>query len=125
MVNISPAAVAEIKRIKLNRKIPDAYLRLIVKSGGCLDFFYDLQFESPAEINRSSTDQSDRLIEVDSISLVVDTQSWKYVEFLKLDYAEDLMGGGFRFHNPQNKKTCGCGISFPKSVSNSPGEKVS
>ncbi|MEN9565232.1 MAG: hypothetical protein RLZZ69_428, partial [Cyanobacteriota bacterium] len=59
------------------------------------------------------------------INLAIDPQSWKYVESLKLDYAEDLMGGGFRFHNPQNKKTCGCGISFPKSVSNSPGEKVS
>ncbi|MEY2830958.1 MAG: hypothetical protein RLZZ574_216 [Cyanobacteriota bacterium] len=124
MVNISPAAVAEIKRIKLNRKIPDAYLRLVVKSGGCLDFFYDLQFESKVEIAHQ-TNKSDRLIEVDGISLVVDNQSWKYVEFLKLDYAEDLMGGGFRFHNPQNQKTCGCGISFPKSVSNSPVEKVS
>lgn len=124
MVNISPAAVAEIKRIKLNRKIPDAYLRLVVKSGGCLDFFYDLQFESKVEIAHQ-TNKSDRLIEVDGISLVVDTQSWKYVEFLKLDYAEDLMGGGFRFHNPQNHKTCGCGISFPKSISNSPVEKVS
>ena len=124
MVNISPAAVAEIKRIKLNRKIPDAYLRLVVKSGRCLDFFYDLQFESKIEIAHQ-TNKSDRLIEVDGISLVVDTQSWKYVEFLKLDYAEDLMGGGFRFHNPQNHKTCGCGISFPKSISNSPVEKVS
>lgn len=124
MVNISPAAVAEIKRIKLNRKIPDAYLRLVVKSGGCLDFFYDLQFESKVEIAHQ-TNKSDRLIEVDGISLVVDTQSWKYVEFLKLDYAEDLMGGGFRFHNPQNHKTCGCGISFPKSISNSLVEKVS
>jgi iron-sulfur cluster assembly protein len=119
MVNISPAAVAEIKRIKLNRKIPDAYLRLVVKLGGCLDFFYDLQFESKVEIDQSQTDKSDRLIEVDGISLVVDSQSWKYVEFLKLDYAEDLMGGGFRFNNPQNQKTCGCGISFPKPVSNS------
>jgi iron-sulfur cluster assembly protein len=125
MVNISPSAVAEIKRIKLNRKIPDAYLRLVVKSGGCLDFFYDLQFESQVKIDRSPTDQSDRLIEVDGINLAIDPQSWKYVESLKLDYAEDLMGGGFRFHNPQNKKTCGCGISFPKSVSNSPVEKVS
>jgi iron-sulfur cluster assembly protein len=115
MVNISPAAVAEIKRIKLNRKIPDAYLRLGVKSGGCLDFFYALTFESAIKIDVPQTDQSDRLLEIDGINLAIDPQSWKYVESLKLDYAEDLMGGGFRFHNPQNKKTCGCGISFAKS----------
>jgi iron-sulfur cluster assembly accessory protein len=125
MVNISPAAVAEIKRIKLNRKIPDAYLRLVVKSGGCLDFFYDLQFESQVETDGSQTDKSDRLLEINGINLAIDPQSWKYVESLKLDYAEDLMGGGFRFNNPQNPKTCGCGISFPKPVSNSPVEKVS
>ncbi len=116
MVKISPAAVAEIQRIKLNRKIPDAYLRLIVKPGGCLDFFYDLTFESEVKTNESQAAQSDRRLEVNGINLVVDFQSWKHVEFLQLDYAEDLMGGGFRFHNPQQPKTCGCGISFPKSA---------
>jgi iron-sulfur cluster assembly protein len=116
MVNISPAAVEEIERIKLNRQIPDAYLRLVVKSGGCLDFFYDLTLESKVKIDEPQTDKSDRLLEINGISLVVDPQSWKYVEFLKLDYAEDLMGGGFRFHNPQSKKTCGCGISFPQAT---------
>jgi iron-sulfur cluster assembly protein len=112
MVDITPAAVAEIERIKLNRKIPDAHLRLMVKSGGCLEFFYDLTFESEVKIDKSQTAQSDRLFEVNGISLVVDPQSWKYIEFLKLDYAEDLMGGGFRFYNTQKQKTCGCGISF-------------
>jgi Fe-S cluster assembly iron-binding protein IscA len=29
-----------------------------------------------------------------------------------LDYSEDLMGGGFRFHNPNAIETCGCGNSF-------------
>jgi iron-sulfur cluster assembly protein len=118
MVNITPAAVAEIKRIQLNRQMTDAPLRLMVKEGGCLDFFYDLSLvsrESRVELDDPQTAKSDRLLEVNGISLVVDSQSWQYVESLNLDYAEDLMGGGFRFHNPQNKKTCGCGISFPRS----------
>ncbi|MGL5832792.1 MAG: HesB/IscA family protein [Waterburya sp.] len=115
MVNITPAAVAEIKRIQLNRQMTDAPLRLMVKEGGCLDFFYDLTFESKVELDELQAAKGDRLLEVNGISLVVDSQSWQYVESLNLDYAEDLMGGGFRFHNPQRKKTCGCGISFPKS----------
>jgi iron-sulfur cluster assembly protein len=118
MVNITPAAVAEIKRIQLNRQITDTPLRLMVKEGGCLDLFYDLTFElreSRVELDDPQTAKSDRLLEVNGISLVVDSQSWQYIESLNLDYAEDLMGGGFRFHNPQNKKTCGCGISFPRS----------
>jgi iron-sulfur cluster assembly protein len=115
MVNITPAAVAEIKRIQLNRQMTDASLRLMVKVGGCLDFVYDLTFESRVELDESQTSKSDRFLEVNGINLVVDDQSWQYIESLNLDYAEDLMGGGFRFHRPQSKKTCGCGISFPKS----------
>jgi iron-sulfur cluster assembly protein len=29
-----------------------------------------------------------------------------------LDYSEDLMGGGFRFHNPNAAQSCSCGNSF-------------
>lgn len=112
MIDISPAAVAEIRRIQLNQKDPDAYLRLAIKSGGCLGFFYDLALESSETIENKESRQDDYLLEVNGINCVIDPYSWKYLEFLKLDYAEDLMGGGFRFHNHQVKKTCGCGISF-------------
>ncbi|MEO1670246.1 MAG: iron-sulfur cluster assembly accessory protein [Cyanobacteria bacterium J06631_2] len=112
MVDISPAAVAEIKRIKLSRELPDIYLRLMVKSGGCLDFFYDLKFETIANVDDVPEESGDRLFEIAGVNVAINNQSWKYVESLQLDYVEDLMGGGFRFHNPQNKKTCGCGISF-------------
>lgn len=113
MVEISATAVAEIERLKRNRKMTDSALRLIVKAGGCLDFFYDLKLENyQNRVKDNSESASDRILEVNGISLVVDPQSWKYIEHLQLDYSEDLMGGGFRFHNPQIKKTCGCGISF-------------
>ena len=109
MVKISPSALAEIERLKLSRQIPDIYLRLTVKPGGCLDFFYDLEFESETNIEEL---EGDRILEIDGVKLAIDDGTWKYVESLKLDYAEDLMGGGFRFYNPHLKKTCGCGISF-------------
>lgn len=113
MVEISATAVAEIDRLKRNRQMTDSSLRLLVKSGGCLDFFYALELENiKHQVEDNSEEQSDRILEVNGVSLVVDPQSWKYIEHLKLDYSEDLMGGGFRFHNPQIKKTCGCGISF-------------
>lgn len=139
MVDISPTAIEEIKRIQLNRQIPDSPLRLIVKSGGCFGLYYDFEFDdrtssdgssvvksdaTPHQIKTlehthsrtSSHQESDRLIELNGINLVVNTQSWKYVEHLELDYSEDLMGGGFRFHNPQIEKTCGCGISFSEPI---------
>ena len=112
---LAPTAVAEIERIKLSRKSLDIYLRLSVKSGGCLDFFYNLSLET--KINNSESQNSDRQLEVKGVNLIVDEHSWEYIQHLKLDYAEDLMGGGFRFHNPQHQKTCGCGISFTQITS--------
>ena len=117
MVEISPAAVAEIERMQRHLQLPDSLLRVVVQPGGCLDFFYNLsldllEVDDNMEPNLAPDVKSDRLIEAQGINLIVDSQSWKFVENLKLDYAEDLMGGGFRFYNSQTKKVCGCGISF-------------
>ena len=138
MVEISLTAVAEIERIKRNRhRSSDSFLRLRVKSGGCSGLFYDLELEDTPETSQDNLDHqldeegdyphsrvdartganaipalNDRIIETQGIQLIVDAQSWQYIEHLKLDYSEDLMGGGFRFHNPRIKNTCGCGISF-------------
>ena len=114
MVDISPAAVTEIRRMQRCRQLPDSLLRIAIRPGGCLDFFYNLSFESQHKKSDFELN-GDLLIQARGINLVVDSQSWKFVENLKLDYAEDLMGGGFRFHNPQTKKACGCGISFTVS----------
>ena len=109
MINISPTAIKEIKRIQANATLGKSnFFRLAIKPGGCSGMFYDLQLET------EEPQQSDEhhLLEIEGVSLIVDRQSWKYIENLKLDYSEDLIGGGFRFNNPQVKDICGCGISF-------------
>lgn len=106
MLTFSPAAIREIKRLQQSRQQPDTILELKVSSGGCSGLFYVLDLVS------SPKSPSDRSIEIDGISVLVDSKSWQYIENLKVDYAEDLMGGGFRFNNPQAKQACGCGISF-------------
>ena len=110
MVEISSTAMTEIDRLKQTRQMADSFLRLRVKTGGCSGLFYDLELEDiPANLPNQ---ESDRTMEIQGVQVIVDPQSWQYVEHLQLDYSEDLMGGGFRFHNPQVKQTCGCGISF-------------
>lgn len=115
MVEIGSTAIAEIKRIQSNRPISGTSVRLSVKSGGCCGLFYELELEKPQSTrieSTSSQEKRDRLLEVAGIIFKVDEESWQYIEHLKLDYSEDLMGGGFRFSNPQIKQSCGCGISF-------------
>ena len=119
MLKISSSAVKEIKRIQQNRQKPDAFLKLAIISGGCSGFFYQLQLEDKSD--RHSTDSNhagnfteiDRF-EIDGIGVLVERRSRQYLDSLTIDYAEDLMGGGFRFsnNNSQIENVCGCGMSF-------------
>ncbi|MBE9006025.1 iron-sulfur cluster assembly accessory protein [Fortiea sp. LEGE XX443] len=104
MIQLSQAAKIEIARLK-SKQQPNALVRLAVKLGGCADLFYDMSFD---EIIK----EGDRTFEVNGLQIIIDNQSLKYVNGLVLDYSEDLMGGGFRFHNPQAVATCSCGNSF-------------
>lgn len=107
-IEISQAAAREISRIKLARNQPDSHLRLKVEQGGCSGLFYCLELESNSNLQESK----EHYFESNGISIVIDSVSYKYLNGLKLDYAEDLMGGGFRFQNPHAHNVCGCGISF-------------
>ncbi|MDC0835193.1 hypothetical protein AY599_24070 [Leptolyngbya valderiana BDU 20041] len=105
MIVLSPTAVREIARLKSKHSSAEARLRVRVREGGCATLYYDLNFD-----DQFGTD--DLTGEFEGIAIVVDAASRTYVEGLTIDYTEDLMGGGFRFYNPQAERTCSCGHSF-------------
>jgi len=105
MIQLSPAAIQEILRLRSRRGQPDLILRLGVQPSGCLDWSYLLGFESIPQTG-------DRRFDCHGIQVVVDPASQPYLNGVTLDYSEDLMGGGFRFRNPNAHQTCGCGNSF-------------
>jgi iron-sulfur cluster assembly accessory protein len=105
MIQLKPAAVKEIRRLQSKEQKLDARFRLGVQAGGCAELFYSLEFDT-------TVNSDDNIYDCNGIPVVVDAQSWNYISDLTLDYSEDLMGGGFRFHNPQAVASCGCGNSF-------------
>lgn len=104
-VHLSPAAIAEVNRIKLRQSGPSALFRLGVQTGGCANLYYTMALDETVA-------PSDRLLDCNGVQVVIDAQSWPYLNGLKLDYTEDMMGGGFRFDNPNAVSGCGCGNSF-------------
>lgn len=121
MIQISQAAAREIKRLKQIREgltpshqKPDNIFRLSVQEGGCSGLFYNLKLDNvhPQHNSPTETVEGDRLWESNGLTVIVDEQTCAYVQGLKLDYSEDLMGGGFRFQNPNAASTCKCGLSF-------------
>ena len=105
MIKISKAAAQEIRRLQKTQNQTDTYLRLKVQKGGCSGLYYLFEFDP-----KPGADEC--ICESEDISLVIDSQSFSYVSEINIDYAEDLMGGGFQFSNPQATSTCGCGNSF-------------
>jgi len=105
MIQISPSAAREIGRLMSKQRYPNMLFRLQVQAGGCSGVFYDMKFDQ-------LVGQADQVYNYAGIPVVIDDQSLDYINGLMLDYSEDLMGGGFRFHNPNAKHSCGCGNSF-------------
>jgi iron-sulfur cluster assembly protein len=104
MIQLSLAATNEIERLK-SKQQPNALFRLTVKPGGCSGLFYDIAFAEVVEAE-------DQVFDLGNIQVIIDVETLSYIQGLRLDYSEDLMGGGFRFHNPLATSTCSCGNSF-------------
>lgn len=105
MIEISKAAISEIKRVQKVRQQLDSKFRIGLATGGCKDFYYTIDLAN-------SIDDRDSIHEINGIHVLIDRQQLAYLDRLKLDYSEDLMGGSFRFENPQATSVCGCGNCF-------------
>jgi len=82
-------------------------LRVGVRSGGCSGMSYTMDFEDPTQIR-----ETDEVFEYEGFKVVCDPKSMLYLYGLVLDYNNALIGGGFKFTNPNATQTCGCGSSF-------------
>ena len=85
MIEISKAAISEIKRVQKVRKQLDRKFRIGLATGGCKDFYYTIDLID-------SIDDRDSVHEINGISIAIDRQQLEYLDRLKLDYSEDLMG---------------------------------
>jgi iron-sulfur cluster assembly protein len=105
-ITISEKAVAFAKKKLAARGTPDAAVRLGIKGGGCSGFSYVIAFEDEQPRER------DTVFEADGVRFFVDKKSLVYLAGSLLDYEQTLMFQGFKFRNPQEAASCGCGHSF-------------
>ena len=103
---MTPAAVAEVKRL-IGAQPDNAglMLRVGVKGGGCSGLSYAMQFDR-------RVDEFDRTIDCDGLTVVVDAKSLVYLSGTTIDFSTEILSGGFKFHNPNSTRNCGCGTSF-------------
>ena len=81
-------------------------MRLGVKGGGCSGFSYVIQYED------TPPRPQDTVYDAGGVRFYVDKKSFVYLAGSVLDYEQTLMFQGFKFKNPQEASSCGCGHSF-------------
>ena len=104
MIQLSESGQNEVKRL-LSLEKPGSFLRVSVKGGGCSGLSYDVKFDHEQR-------EFDRVFDVADVKIVCDSKSLVYLDGMMVDFSRDLVGGGFRFVNPNASGSCGCGTSF-------------
>ncbi len=104
-ISLSEHAATKIRSLlQAEHEKPVTGLRVKVVGGGCsgLQYKMDLDVERPG----------DKVFGDDTAKILVDRKSFLYLNGTALDYNEGLMQSGFSLHNPNVKRSCGCGASF-------------
>jgi len=106
VVNLTDSAKNEIARLIKENQLEQSFLRMGVRGGGCSGLSYTLGFD------KEVSDYDHTFDFENGVKVAVDMKSMLYLKGTEVDYTTDLLGGGFKFNNPNARKSCGCGSSF-------------
>lgn len=105
MITITPNAAGHLgKLLAAKAKSPASGLRLAVRRGGCAGWQYEMQVADP--------EQGDLVVESGDARVIVAADSIERLSGCEIDYSDDLTDAGFKVHNPNAARSCGCGTSF-------------
>ena len=105
LITVTPLAVTKARELLAKHGKEGHGLRVGVRGGGCSGLTYMLDFENEAR-------KGDQVIEVDGLKVFLDIKSQLFLAGTTLDYTVSLMDTGFKFVNPNAKRSCSCGESF-------------
>ncbi|MBI2299210.1 MAG: iron-sulfur cluster assembly accessory protein [Armatimonadetes bacterium] len=105
MVSLTERAAQEISALLDRQNKQDHALRLWIQGGGCSGYEYGMALDNqPTE--------EDGKFESFGVTVLVDPQSFRFLDGAEIDFVDTLMGGGFKVENPNAVSACGCGTSF-------------
>lgn len=102
MITLTEAAAKKVSTLLTNKE--EAGIRAVVQGGGCSGFTYILKFDNQTP--------GDHILESHGVNIYVDPKSYLYLMGTEIDFVDELNQSGFKFVNPNAKRTCGCGESF-------------
>jgi len=101
-INISGKAIEQFLKIMADNGIGENYfLRISVEGNKHSGISYPLGFDSHPK-------DSDIIITLSELKLLIDSNSAPLLEGCSIDYNEEGCCGGFVFNNPNAVNKCGC-----------------
>ncbi|MDF2868374.1 MAG: iscA [Gammaproteobacteria bacterium] len=104
-ITLTPAALEHLQKT-ITKRGKGIGIRLGVKKTGCSGFGYVI------DIADAVTDDDQIFPIAQDLSVVVNRQSYPYLQGTTIDYVRKGLNSNFEFYNPNAKVTCGCGESF-------------
>ena len=103
LLEITDEAISQLlnKKSKENFK----YIRLGITGGGCAGFEY--VFDSTV-----SKTADDIIVDFGELKFVIDKASVPYINGMTLDWVKEGLNEVFKFINPKEQSSCGCGVSI-------------
>ena len=104
LVRLTEGASVKISQL-VEREKQGEFLRIRITGGGCNGLSYRMKFVDEPR-------KGDLYVESEGSKVLVDSKTALYLKGTTLDYSDKLVGGGFKFSNPNAKASCSCGESF-------------
>jgi len=111
-VEVTDAAISEIKRQRDLQGMPEAFLRVGISGGGCSGTSYALGLDTDLS-------PDDHTYEVNGLKIAIDARSLPLISGRKLDFITGPSGAGFRLEGGEPLNSgggcgsggggCGCG----------------
>ena len=103
-ITLTDAAAERVSTFLQNRG-KGIGLRLGVKTSGCSGMAYVMEFVD-------AVDDMDVVFEEKGVKVIIDPKSLVYLDGTEMDFTKEGLNEGFKFVNPNEKGSCGCGESF-------------
>jgi iron-sulfur cluster assembly protein len=117
MLTLTDTASRKLGEIIAQQGEPVVGLRVFVQRGGCSGYSYGMAFAR-------QVDAGDWVGEFGGVKVLVDPESAKVLNGVRIDFVESLQGSGFSIQNPNAVRSCGCGSSFETAESAPAAERA-
>ena len=103
MIELTERASKNFHRLLEDEGVDDGKLRVTVTGGGCAGYEYVFKQDEPTA--------EDLVIDYGKFKFLIDPVSIPYLDGMRLEYVHEGLNEFFKFVNPHEVNSCGCGVS--------------